>query len=96
MTFQNVVEKVVYKVNEDNPEETVAIRSAWIDSQVFGFSRAIRKFGVERFKKNCGKMVNIFSFTLYLCCLPIRSIIKIPIKTPKFLNCSFCFTGIRL
>lgn len=57
LILQNVVEKVVYKVSDDNPEKTIAIRSAWIDSQVFGFSRAIRKFGIERFKKNCIKMV---------------------------------------
>lgn len=55
--FQNVVEKVVYKRCDENPDKTIAIRSAWIDSQVFGFSRAIRSFGFERFKKNCAKMV---------------------------------------
>lgn len=57
--YQNVVEKVVYKKCEENPDRTIAIRSAWVDSQVFGFSRAIRSFGFERFKKNCGKMVRI-------------------------------------
>lgn len=51
------MEKVVYKISDESPDKTIAIRSAWIDSQVFGFSRAIRAFGVERFKKNCNKMV---------------------------------------
>lgn len=60
----NVVEKVVYKNYEDDQEKTIAIRSAWIDSQVFGFSRAIRSFGCERFKKNCGKMVDGFNYVL--------------------------------
>ncbi|XP_033215255.1 PRELI domain-containing protein 1, mitochondrial isoform X2 [Belonocnema kinseyi] len=59
-----VVEKVVYRVSEDNPEWTVAKRSAWIDSQVFGFSRAIQAFGVDRFKKNCSKMASGFNFVL--------------------------------
>uniref|UniRef100_A0A0K8TSW3 PRELI/MSF1 domain-containing protein n=1 Tax=Tabanus bromius TaxID=304241 RepID=A0A0K8TSW3_TABBR len=61
----SVVEKVVYKESEEHPGKTIAVRSAWIDSQVFGFSRAIRAFGVERFKKNCGKMVNGFNFVLH-------------------------------
>lgn len=60
----SVVEKVVYTVSEEHPEKTVAIRSAWIDSQVFGFSRAIRAFGCDRFKKNCHKMVSGFDHVL--------------------------------
>lgn len=60
----SVVEKVVYTPSPDNPGQTVAVRSAWIDSQVFGFSRAIRAFGVERFKKNCQKMVFGFNHVL--------------------------------
>ncbi|KAK0161443.1 hypothetical protein PV327_009913 [Microctonus hyperodae] len=60
----NVVEKVVYKVSDENPEWTVAKRSAWIDSSVFGFSRAIQAFGLERFKKNCLKMTGGFNYVL--------------------------------
>ncbi|XP_043464864.1 protein preli-like [Leptopilina heterotoma] len=60
----SVVEKVVYRVSEDNPDWTVAQRSAWIDSQVFGFSRAIQAFGLDRFKKNCGKMSSGFNYVL--------------------------------
>jgi hypothetical protein len=52
-----VVEKVVYKA--DTVGRTIAHRSAWIDSQVFGFATAIRAFGCERFKKNCQKSVSI-------------------------------------
>ncbi|KAH9630052.1 hypothetical protein HF086_008022, partial [Spodoptera exigua] len=50
----SVVERVEYR--SAGPGQTVARRSAWIDSQVFGFSRAIRAFGVDRFKKNCNQM----------------------------------------
>lgn len=60
----SVVEKVVYRKCDTDPGKTIAIRSAWIDSQVFGFSRAIKAFGRDRFKKNCVKMVNGFNFVL--------------------------------
>lgn len=53
-----MVEKVTYLESEDHPGKTVCIRSAWIDSQIKGFGRAIRAFGYERFKKNCNKMVS--------------------------------------
>lgn len=62
--FQSIVEKVVYKVSDENPEWTVAERSAWIDSQVIGFGRAIQAFGIERFKKNCSKMIRGFDYVL--------------------------------
>ncbi|CAH0678763.1 unnamed protein product [Chilo suppressalis] len=58
----SVVERVEYR--SVGPAQTVARRSAWIDSQVFGFSRAIRAFGVDRFRKNCNQMVNGFNHVL--------------------------------
>ncbi|KAJ8945700.1 hypothetical protein NQ318_012419 [Aromia moschata] len=60
----SITEKVVYIESEEHPGKTVAIRSAWIDSQVRGFSRAICAFGYERFKKNCMKMVGGFNHVL--------------------------------
>ncbi|CAD6216208.1 GSCOCG00004427001-RA-CDS [Cotesia congregata] len=60
----SVIEKVTYKVSEDNPEWTVAHRLAWIDSSVFGFGHAIKAFGLDRFKKNCGKMTGGFNYVL--------------------------------
>nr|CAD7256266.1 unnamed protein product [Timema shepardi]CAD7394912.1 unnamed protein product [Timema cristinae]CAD7427350.1 unnamed protein product [Timema monikensis]CAD7576610.1 unnamed protein product [Timema californicum] len=60
----SVVEKVTYRVSPDNPNWTLAERSAWIDSQVFGFGRAIQAFGLERFRKNCQKMVGGFNCVL--------------------------------
>lgn len=62
--FQSIVEKVVYTVSRENPNWTVAERSAWIDSQVFGFGRAIQAFGLERFRKNCQQMVGGFNYVL--------------------------------
>ncbi|XP_058797718.1 protein preli-like [Phymastichus coffea] len=60
----SVIEKVVYRVSEENPQWTIARRSAWIESSVFGFSRAIQAFGLDRFKKNCVKMSNGFNYVL--------------------------------
>ncbi|PNF28461.1 Protein preli-like [Cryptotermes secundus] len=60
----SIVEKVIYKVSKENPNWTVAERSAWIDSQVFGFGRAIQAFGLERFRKNCQQMVGGFNHVL--------------------------------
>lgn len=59
--FQSVDETVEY-IEENG--KTVAKRSAFITSSVFGFSRAIRAFGVERFKSNCNKTANGFNFIL--------------------------------
>ncbi|XP_055390390.1 protein preli-like [Condylostylus longicornis] len=57
-----VDEKVEYRETEDG--KTIAIRSAWVSSQIFGFSAAIRAFGVERFKSNCNKTVAGFNYVL--------------------------------
>jgi len=62
--FQSIVEKVVYEISEENLEWTVMKRSAWIDSQVFGFSRAIQAFGLDQLKKNCAKMAESFNYVL--------------------------------
>lgn len=51
-------------MSNENPNWTVAERSAWIDSQVFGFGRAIQAFGLDRFRKNCEKMVGGFNYVL--------------------------------
>ncbi|CAK1583247.1 unnamed protein product [Parnassius mnemosyne] len=59
----SVVERVEYRSLGSG--QTIAKRSAWIDSQVFGFSRPIRAFGVDRFKKNCTQMVNGFNYVLH-------------------------------
>ena len=60
----SVVEKVVCHVSEENPDWTVAVRSGWIESNVFGFKHAIQAFGVERFRKNCSQMVQGFNYVL--------------------------------
>lgn len=62
--FQSVIEKVEYKVSDENENWTLAKRSVWIDSKMYGFSLAIQKFGLERYKKNILKMTNGFNFIL--------------------------------
>lgn len=59
---QKVDEIVVYSEQKDG--KTLAVRRAYISSQVFGFSRAIRAFGIERFKSNGNKASNGFNHVL--------------------------------
>lgn len=59
-----MVEKVVYTPDPANPEQTVAVRSAWIDSNMYGCRRVIESFGVERFRKNCSQAVMGFNYVL--------------------------------
>jgi len=64
--FQNVTEKVVYTVSEENPNWTEARRYGWIESNYhFVLKHAIQRFGLERFRKNCDKMVLGFNHILY-------------------------------
>ncbi|KAG5674171.1 hypothetical protein PVAND_004154 [Polypedilum vanderplanki] len=63
--IMSVIEKVVYR-GDVHGNKTIAYRSAWIDSQVFGFASAIRAFGCERFKKNCQKTNIGFNYVLGL------------------------------
>lgn len=62
--IMSVTEKVTYAMDPENGGHTVIHRSAMIDSQVFGFSKPIAAFGLERFKKNCSKMVKGFEHVL--------------------------------
>lgn len=60
----SLIEKVVYRPSEENPEWTVAERCAWVDSKVLGFGLAIQAFGADRFKKNCKKTMQGFNHVL--------------------------------
>lgn len=62
--IMSVTEKVTYAMCPENSSHTVIHRTAMIDSQVFGFSKGIAAFGLERFKKNCSKMVKGFEHVL--------------------------------
>lgn len=57
-------EKVVYQASSENPEHTVAVKSAWVESSFYGLRTAIKNFGIERFKKNCVKATEGFNYVL--------------------------------
>ncbi|KAH8401653.1 hypothetical protein KR009_007180 [Drosophila setifemur] len=60
--IMKVDEIVIYSEQKDG--STLAVRRAYISSQVFGFSRAIRAFGIERFKANGNKASSGFNHVL--------------------------------
>ena len=41
-------------------------KQCWIDSSIVGFRSAIKKFGVERYKKNCGPATEGFKLVVQL------------------------------
>jgi len=62
--IMSVIEKVIYTPDPINPGQTVANRMAWIDSQIYGFRRAIEAFGLDRFKNNSTKASDGFNYIL--------------------------------
>ncbi|XP_014090838.1 protein preli-like [Bactrocera oleae] len=54
----------IVEYSEQKDGRTLAVRRAYISSQVFGVSRAIRAFGIERFKSNCNKAASGFNYVL--------------------------------
>lgn len=48
--FMGTTERVTYK---PVGEKTEVLKEVWINSGVYGFRSAIKKFGVDRFKRNC-------------------------------------------
>merc|ERR1719209_1102847 len=43
---------------------TRVVKECWIESSIFGFRSAIKKFGVDRYKKNCGPATEGFNMVL--------------------------------
>jgi hypothetical protein len=62
--FMTATEKVTYKVNPDEPDTTIAVKEAWVESGFYGLRSAIKSFGIERFKNNCEKATDGFNFVL--------------------------------
>jgi len=50
--FMATVEKQTYTPDCQDMDKTVVKKEAWIDSSIYGFRSAIRKFGIDRYKKN--------------------------------------------
>merc|ERR1719511_365805 len=62
--FMTATEKVRYEPNPDNPNETVALKEAWVESRLYGLRSAVKNFGVDRFKKNCVRATEGFNHVL--------------------------------
>ena len=60
--FMGTTEKVTYKPK--NACKTIAIKEVWIESEFYGLRSAIKKFGLDRFKKNCVKATEGFDWVL--------------------------------
>jgi hypothetical protein len=50
--FMATVEKARFYPDPINPAITAIQKQCWIDSSIIGFRSAIRKFGIDRYKKN--------------------------------------------
>lgn len=62
--FMTAIEKVVYTACPSNPNHTVALKQAWVESNFYGLRSAIKNFGIERFKNNCVKATEGFNYVL--------------------------------
>ena len=52
--FMATVERVTLSQGLASMASTSVRKQCWIDSSIVGFRSAIKKFGVDRYKKNCG------------------------------------------
>lgn len=58
ITYQKLMvveEKCEYQKSTDSKDWTLCKKQAWITSHIYGFSRPIEAFGVERYKQNISK-----------------------------------------
>lgn len=53
--FMVLEEKTVMRPSPDNKEWTQLERHVWVGSNLYGFSRALMAFGIERYKSNISK-----------------------------------------
>lgn len=60
--FMATVERATLSRNSD--EETGVHKECWIDSSIVGFRSAIKRFGVERYKSNCGPATKGFQMVV--------------------------------
>jgi len=62
--FMATVERVTISPSESSGLLSKLLKECWIDSSIFGFRSAIKKFGVDRYKKNCGPATEGFNMVL--------------------------------
>lgn len=77
--LMSVEEKAVYTVSTENKEWTSCRKEAWVRCKVRGISRAVERFGVERYRKNAEKaqlglefvIEKIFNLRLHILASPV-------------------------
>jgi hypothetical protein len=57
-------EKVTFYPDDNADRCTQALKEAWIESDIYGLRSAIKKFGVDRFKKNSLQATEGFDWVL--------------------------------
>ena len=62
--FMTAVEKVLYLPDPEDPNRTLAVKEAWIESGLYGIRSAVKNFGIERFKNNCHRATEGFNHVL--------------------------------
>ena len=60
--FMATVERATLTKNSD--EDTTVHKECWIESSIVGFRSAIKHFGVERYKSNCGPATRGFQMVV--------------------------------
>jgi hypothetical protein len=63
-SIMSIEEKCTYRSSPENGDWTEMKREACINSSVYGFSYALQKFGLERFKSNAAKSLKGFNIVL--------------------------------
>merc|ERR550519_2098799 len=66
--FMATVERVTITPSESSSLLSKLLKECWIDSSIFGFRSAIKKFGVDRYKKNCGPATEGFNMDIGFSC----------------------------
>ncbi|CAH3160710.1 unnamed protein product [Porites lobata] len=78
-----VEEKCVYSVHPTNKEWVTCQKQSWVSSSVFGFSRAIERFGIERYKLNTSKASKGLQSILEKLYVPERPHIPLALPVPQ-------------
>ncbi|XP_068751533.1 PRELI domain-containing protein 1, mitochondrial-like [Montipora capricornis] len=77
-----VEEKCVFSIHPTNREWITCRKQSWISSGIFGFSRAIERFGVERYKMNASKAFKGLQTILEKMYVPERPPRPLPLPVP--------------
>jgi len=78
-----VEEKCVYSVHPTNKEWILCKKHSWVTSGVFGFARAIERFGVERYKLNSAKALKGLQMVLEKLYIPERPPLPLSLPVPQ-------------